>query len=123
MLCESKFTIPVSEQVISQAAQVAAQTHRSIEEVIKAWLKPATAERPVEELSDDEVLALAELRFTDEQEADLSDLLERNRAGALDAEGRRKLDEMTRLYEQGLRRKSRALKVAVERGLREPLQP
>jgi hypothetical protein len=115
-------TIQVSEHVIRQAAQVAAQTHRSVEDVLAAWLESVTAERPVEELSDDEVLALAELSLTDEQDASLSDLLERNREGALDAEGQRGLEEMMRLYERGLLRKSQALKVAVQRGLREPLR-
>ena len=81
-----------------------------------------TIERPVEELSDDEVLALAELRLTDEQDASLNELLERNREGTLNSDGQRELDEMMRLYEHGLLRKSQALKVAVQRGLREPLQ-
>ena len=115
-------TIQVSEQGIRQAAQVAAQTHQSVEDVLAAWLEAVTTERPVEELSDDEVLALAELRLTDEQDASLSELLERSREGALDADGQRELDEMMRLYEHGLLRKSQALKVAVQRGLREPLQ-
>ena len=114
-------TIQVSEQVIRQAAQVAAQTHRSVEDVLAAWLESVMTERPVEELSDDEVLALAELRLTEEQDASLSMLLERNREGTLDADGQRELDEMMRLYEHGLLRKSQALKVAVQRGLREPL--
>ena len=114
--------IQVSEHVMRQAAQVAAQTQRSIEDVLAAWLESVTTERPVEELSDDEVLALTELRLTDEQDASLSELLERNREGTLDAEGQRELDEMMRLYEHGLLRKSQALKVAVQRGLREPLQ-
>ena len=81
-----------------------------------------TTERPIEELSDDEILTLTELRLTDEQDAILSELIERNREGELDADGQRKLDEMMRLYEHGLLRKSQALKVAVQRGLREPLQ-
>jgi hypothetical protein len=51
-----------------------------------------------------------------------SELLERNREGALDAEGQRELGEMMRLYEHGLLRKAQAPKVAVQRGLREPLQ-
>lgn len=117
-----QITIQVPEHVIRQAAQVAAQTHRSVEDVLAAWLESVTTERPVEELSDDEVLALTELRLTDEQDASLSDLLERNREGTLDADGLRELDEMMRLYEHGLLRKSQALKVAVQRGLREPLQ-
>ena len=115
-------TLQVSEHAIRQAAQVAAQTHRSVEDVLAAWLETVTAERPVEELSDDEVLALAELRLTDEQDASLSELLEQNREGTLNAEGQHELDEMIRFYEHGLLRKSQALKVAVQRGLREPLQ-
>ncbi|MBV9928874.1 MAG: hypothetical protein JOZ96_27925 [Acidobacteria bacterium] len=78
-------------------------------------------ERPVEGLSDEEVLALAELGLTGEQDARLSELLERNRKGALDADGWHELDEMMRLYERGLLRKSQALKVAVQRGSRDPL--
>src|SRR5256885_13339113 len=115
-------TIQVSEQVIRQAAQVAAQTHRSVEDVLAAWLESVTTERPVEELSDDEMLALSELRLTDERDSSLSELLERNREGALDTGGQRELDEMMRLYEHGLLRKSQALRVAVQRGLREPLR-
>ncbi|MGH9945503.1 MAG: hypothetical protein ACRD9R_24375 [Pyrinomonadaceae bacterium] len=115
-------TIQVSEQVARHAAQVAAQTRRSLEEVLASWLEVAIAQRPVEELSDEEVLALAEIRLSAEQEATLSDLLQQNREGALDAEGRRRLDELMRLYEYGLLRKAQALRVAVHRGLREPLQ-
>lgn len=73
-------------------------------------------------MSDYEVLALAELRLTEEQDASLSELLERNREGTFDANSQRELDEMMRLYERELLRKSRALKVAVQRGLRESLQ-
>jgi hypothetical protein len=117
-----QITIQVSEEVLRHAAQVAAQTHRSVEDVLATWLEAVTAESPVEELPDEEVLALAELRLTDEQEAALSDLLERNREGGLDADGRSRLDEMMRLYERGLLRKSQALRVAAQRGLLAPLQ-
>jgi len=78
--------------------QVATRTRRSIEDVLAAWSESVTTERPVKELSDDEVLALSELRLADEQDASLSELLERNREGTLDAYGRRELDEMMRLY-------------------------
>ena len=117
-----QITIQVSDRVIRQAAQVAAQSHLSVEGVLAAWLESVSTERPVEELSNDEILSLTELCLTDEQEARLSELLEQNQEGTLDADGQRKLDEMMRLYERGLLRKSQALKVAVQRGLREPLQ-
>lgn len=84
--------------------------------------KQVITERPVETLADEEVLALTELQLTREQQSRLNDLLERNREGGLDAGGQRQLDELMRAYEHGLLRKAQALRVAVQRGLREPLQ-
>ncbi|MEW6211521.1 MAG: hypothetical protein AB1631_24355 [Acidobacteriota bacterium] len=77
---------------------------------------------PVEAISDEEVLALARSRLSDEQMDALSDLLEQNRESKLDADGKRELDELMRIYERGLLRKSEALRVAVQRRLIEPLK-
>jgi hypothetical protein len=117
-----QITIEVSEQVVRQATQVAAQTERSVEEVLASWLESIVTELPVEELSNAEVLALTELQLTNEQQATLSDLLEQNQEGMLEAEGQKQLDELMRLYEHGLLRKSQALRVAVQRELIAPLQ-
>lgn len=114
-------TIEVPEQVMRHAAQVAARTSRRVEDILAAWLERAAAERPVEELPDEEVLALTELRLTGEQEEALSALLEENREGTLDSDDRRQLDELMRVYERGLLRKSQAFRIAVERNLRAPL--
>jgi hypothetical protein len=100
---------------------VAAQTSRSIEDILALWLEQATAERPVEELPELEMLALTNLCLTDEQEESLSVLLQENREGTLGMGDRRQLDELMRVYEHGLLRKSQALKVAVERNLLAPL--
>ncbi len=116
-------TLQVSDQVVSQAARVAARSQRRIEEVLAEWLERAITELPVEALSDEEVLALTELQFTAEQQSPLSALLAQNQEGTLDSEGRRQLDELMRAYEHGLLRKAQALRIAVQRGLREPLQP
>jgi len=118
-----QITIQVSDRVARSAAYMAAQSQRRIEDVLADWLDQAVTELPVDELPDEEVLALTQLQLTSEQQATLSDLLVRNREGTLDAKGRRLLDEMMRIYEHGLLRKAQALRVAVQRGLREPLQP
>lgn len=70
------------------------------------WLERAAVETPVESLSDVEVLALGQVQLSPEQQAVMSELLERNREGALEAGGRRQLDELMRKYERGLLRKS-----------------
>jgi len=115
--------LEVSDQVVHQAAQVAARTQRRVEDVLAGWLEWVITEMPVESLSDEEVLGLTDLQLTEEQQVSLSELLARNQEGALDTEGRRKLDELMYVYEHGLLRKAQALRVAVQRGLREPLQP
>jgi hypothetical protein len=68
------------------------------------------------------VLALTELQLAGEQQAALDDLLAQNQESALGTEEQKQLDELMRLYEHGLLRKSQALRVAVQRELIEPLQ-
>ncbi|MCI0553679.1 MAG: hypothetical protein L0287_22255 [Anaerolineae bacterium] len=118
-----QITLQVSDHVVRQAMHAALKSQQRIEEVLARWLEKTVSEMPVDELPDEEVLALTELQLAPTQEASLSELLSRNREGTLDAEGRRKLDELMRIYEHGLLRKAQALRVAVQRGLREPLQP
>jgi hypothetical protein len=118
-----QITLQVSDRVVNQATQIAARTQRRVEEVLESWLEWASTEMPVEALSDKEVLALTDLQLTDEQQTVLSDLLAKNQDGTLDAEGRRQLDALMRVYEHGLLRKAQALRAAVQRGLRNPLQP
>lgn len=75
------------------------------------------------DLSDAEVLAAAEATLPAEQDKRLSALLARQQAGVLtDAEGA-ELAALMQLYQTGLLHKAQALREAVRRGLREPLQP
>lgn len=117
-----QITINVSEQVIQRAAQIAARMRGRTEDVLASWLESFSGELPVGELSDVEVLALTEAKLSDEQQMALSDLLEKNREGLLEADSQKQLDELIRVYEQGLLRKSQALREAVKRGLIAPLQ-
>jgi hypothetical protein len=118
-----QITIQVSDRVARHAAYIAARDQRRIEEVVAELLDYAVAEPPVDSLPDSEVLALTELELSPEEDAELSELLVGNREGTLDAEGRQRLDDLMWVYDQKLLRKAQALRVAVQRGLREPLQP
>ncbi|MDZ7292495.1 MAG: hypothetical protein ONB44_23350 [candidate division KSB1 bacterium] len=118
-----QITLQVPDHIVRQAAHLALKSQQRVEEVLARWLEKTASEMPVDELPDEEVLSLTKLQLTSSQEARLSELLTRNREGTLDAEGRRELDELMRFYEHGLLRKAQALRVAVQRGLREPLQP
>jgi len=67
------------------------------------------------------VLALSNAQMEPQTHEELSNLLARNREGQLDEAARRRLDELMQIYRSGWVRKAQALKVAVERGLRPPL--
>jgi hypothetical protein len=80
-------------------------------------------EIPIQELPNDEILRLSKFRLSPNVEEDLDYLLEKNNEGELDPEEQRKLNDLVEVYEKSNVLKSEGLKLAVERGLREPLHP
>ncbi len=75
----------------------------------------------MQDMSDERVLALAELRLSDEDDERLSELLDRQQAGKLTAADRTELVLLIQRYEEGLLLKSEALAEAVARKLIPPL--
>lgn len=112
-----RVTLELSDNLAKSARFVAAQTHRSVEDVLIAWLDRASVDIPVELLPDEQVLALRDQQLDAADQEELSDLLAEQREGMLAAEGRVRLEELMNTYRQGMVRKAQALKVAVERGL------
>jgi hypothetical protein len=108
-------TVDLPADVARRARAVATATNRRVEEVVVEWLGRAVADTPMEELPDAEVLELARGQMTDQDQATLSDLLERQ-AELMQAE-RVQLDGVLATYRRGLVLKARALKEAVVRGL------
>lgn len=114
-------TLELPEKIAYSARDVAMRTHRRLEDVLVDWLDQSAAELPVEFLPDEQILALCDLQMNDEQQEELSDLLEANREGLLTRSKQTRLDELMHSYRRGLVRKALAWKVAVARGLRSPL--
>lgn len=116
-----QITLTVSDNVWLYAKAVATQKKQRIEEVLSDWLERVSSEIDVEKFSDSEILALAEMKMSAEQQKILHELLEKNGEGKLSNTEKKELDEMMELYEVAILRKSQALRVAVERGLMKPL--
>jgi len=114
-------TLELPEDVVRSAREVATRTQRRLEDVLVDWIDRVATDLPVELLPDEEVLALSEMQMDPKQQEELSDLLARNREGLLNEEEHARLDELMQVYRRGLVRKAQAIKVAVERGLRPPL--
>lgn len=114
-------TLQLPETLAQKAKEIAALTHRRLEDVLVEWIDRAITELPVESLPNEQVLAMCDLQMEAEQQEVFSDLLARHREGEINDLEARQLDELMQVYRRGLVSKARALKVAVERGLIPPL--
>lgn len=114
-------TLELPDMLTRQAKEVAAVTHRRMEDILIDWLERSLTDLPVESLSDEQVLAFCEMQMPPEQQDLLNALLTRHREGQLSKAEAQTLDELMQVYRHGLVRKARAWKVAVERGLKAPL--
>jgi hypothetical protein len=74
-------------------------------------------------LSDEEVLGLTELQMAPEQDRRLSVLLQKQQERALSVAEQTELLLLMQVYQEGVLRKAQALREAVRRGLRTPLEP
>ena len=119
----AQVTLQVPDALLQQATAIAAQANQKVENYLSEILVLALGERSVAALSDAEVLALTESRLPPEQETRLNDLLADHGEGLLDHAQQKELDRLMNVYERALLRQSQALREAVIRGLREPLQP
>ena len=114
-------TLNIPEPVVTVAQEMAEHTHRRVEDVLVTLLEQATTEPPLEMLPDVQVLALADLQMAPDLQEELSDLLYENSEGTITETQRVRLDEILNFYRKGMVRKAQALVVAVQRGLRPPL--
>ena len=75
----------------------------------------------LDQMSNEQVLALADLRLPDEEDERLSDLLDSQQADALTDAERPELARLMQRYQEGLLLKAEALAEGVRRGLIPPL--
>jgi hypothetical protein len=111
-------TLQMPSDLVRRARAVAERTGRRFEDVLVSWISP---DGSPERLSDEEVLALCDAQMPENEQQQLSELLDRQREGLLGPPDRPRLDELMDNYRRGLVRKAQALRVAVSRGLRPPL--
>jgi hypothetical protein len=114
-------TIEISETAARVVREIAARTGRDPGMVLSDLIDRSILDLPVDSLPNDEVLALCDVTMSDDEQAELSTLLNDQRENQLDDLRQARLDELMQTYRRGLVRKSEALRVAVQRGLHNPL--
>lgn len=91
-------------------------------ETLELFASPlGQAPKPAHDWSDQEVLSTAELQLAPAIDHRLSDLLAAQRETRLSGDDAAELRRLMSLYQEQLVRKAIALREAVKRGLREPL--
>jgi hypothetical protein len=127
----TQVVITLPDEIYHRAERLAQLIHRDVADILADTLALSLpplslqpeAVRPIMELSDEDVLALAELQMEPDQDRRLSVLLEGQQAGELTDAERPELLALMQLYQERLVRKAQALREAVRRGLRQPLEP
>lgn len=125
----TEITITLPDEVFQRAELFARLANRDVAILVDTILysippissKIATLE-PISALSDEQVIALTELQMLPEQDARLSELLDKQQAGTLIESEFLKLQALMQIYQEGLLRKATALSEAVKRGLIESLK-
>jgi hypothetical protein len=110
-------TLEISDSAVRQAQEAASRTDRRVEDVLAEWIDRLAADPPVESLPNEEVLTLCRSELGDRLQSEMSDLLVRQREGALSSGDEARLSEVMNVYRRGLVRKAQALQIAVERQL------
>ncbi len=125
----TQITITLPDEVYQRAERLARLANRDITSVlvdtIRLSIPPIGVDildlEPISDLPDEHVLALTELQMEPDQDARLSELLDRQQAALLTEDERLELQVLMQIYQEGLLRKATALSEAVKRGLMEPL--
>jgi hypothetical protein len=125
----AQLTLNLSDDAAQQASTMAALEGRDVGEYIASLVEEQLRADPERELkllaslSDDDVLAMADLQMTPDENARLGELLDRNREAQLQRGEQEELAELMRIYTHGSLKKAMGLGEAVRRKLRKPLSP
>lgn len=125
----TEITITLPDEVYQRAERFARLANRDLASVLADTIELSMPSvradfaelEPLSALSNEQVLTLTELQMEPEQDARLSELLDRQQAGNLAENERLELQTIIQIYQEELLRKATALSEAVKRGLIPPL--
>lgn len=119
----TQVTLTVPDEIYERASYLAQQTRSDVAGILAdmiEWSMPILhpQQEPVSSLSDEEVLALAELQMQPDQDKRLGELLHRQQAGTLSLRERPELAMLLQVCQEDTLRKAQAMQEVVRRGLR-----
>ena len=123
--------VTLQDDIYQRVERLAQLTHRDVAELLAEtitlalppWDATSESVSDMSTLSDEEVLKLSELQLPAKQDRRLSTLLRKQQAQLLSAQEHVEFSVLMQCYQEGLLRKAQALREAVRRQLRKPLEP
>ncbi len=115
-----EITISLSDKIFANVANFASKTHRRVDEILVEKIEREFSpeiERPLLNCTNDEVLAVANMKMPKEQADRQSELLYKNQDDTLTPLERNELESMLWVYGLGNLRKSQGIAEAILRGL------
>ena len=118
-----EINVKLPNNLYQDVSQLAKTKKKSVGEIIKNAVKKAIAEeaeileRPLAGCSDADVLAVANMKMSETENARLSELLDKQREATISPLERNELDALFRVFQFGNLRKAQGIYEAVQRGL------
>ena len=125
----TQLTLDLPENLVARAQTIALRAGLSVNDLLaesielslKSW--GTVVEGDIHHCGDEEVLNACDLDLSTEDDRRLTELLQRQQAESLLVQEQAELASLMQVYQEGLVRKAEALREAVRRGLRGPVQP
>jgi metal-responsive CopG/Arc/MetJ family transcriptional regulator len=118
-----EISVKLPNNLYEDVSALARAKKKSVAEIIKNAVRKAvneesqTSETPLGDCSDEEVLALANMKMSAAENGRMSELLDRQREETIAPLERNELDALFRVYQAGNLRKAQGISEAVQRGL------
>lgn len=118
-----EISVKLPDSLYENVSHLARAKKKTVAEFVKNAVRKAVdeeteiLERPLADCLDEEVLALANMKMSEAENARMSELSEKQREEVISPLERNELDALFRVYQVGNLRKSQGIYEAVRRGL------
>ncbi len=119
-----EISVKLPDSLYENVSHLAQMKKKTVAEFVKNAVRKAVdeeeaeiSERPLADCSDEEVLILAKMKMSENENVRMSELSEKKREDRISALERNELDALMRVYQVGNLRKSQGIYEAVRRGL------
>ena len=123
-----QIVVDVPDRLYHHLVRLAKSSGRNVADLVASMMSVSfmplsipDSDTPLEHISDEEVMTLAESQMNPTQNERMTELLDKKQAGEISGSERDELSVLVYIYEQGSILKAKALHEAIRRGLHQPV--